>query len=86
MSEPFYMPPPALFGHADAYRLFTNYAAKLEAAGLAGRFPEDAELRHAMIEMLAERYAAEDVAADPDEYLEDALAEALIERDRRSPS
>jgi hypothetical protein len=48
--EPFYFPGPAVFGDEDAYRLFTGFAAKLEAAGLRDRFPRDAELRSVTIE------------------------------------
>jgi hypothetical protein len=40
-SEPFYRPHPDLFDDADAYREFTNFAARLKEAGLAGRFPPD---------------------------------------------
>jgi hypothetical protein len=75
VSEPFYMPTPDLFGHADAYRMFTTYASELEAAGLADRFPPDAELRHITIELLAEREAAENVEEDPS-LIDDAIAEA----------
>ena len=45
-SEPFYTPDPAMFGNRDAFRMFTNYAAELEQAGLADRFPQDAATRH----------------------------------------
>ena len=37
--EPFYFPTPSMFAHADAYAMYTGYAAKLEEAGLASRFP-----------------------------------------------
>jgi hypothetical protein len=76
MAEPFYMPDPDLFGHADAYRQYTRYAAELEEAGLAGRFPDEAELRHIAIELLAERYAVEDLAAGEIYLIDDAIAEA----------
>ncbi len=75
-SEPFYTPSPDLFGHSDAYRLFTGYAAELEKAGLARWFPLDAELRHVAIELLAERrYAVEEVEEEPT-LLDDAIEEA----------
>jgi hypothetical protein len=64
-SEPFYLPPPDLFGHADAYRQYTNYAARLKEAGLASRFPPDTELRHTAIQLLAEGYAVEDLEEEP---------------------
>ena len=60
----FYMPDPELFGHPDAYPLFTGFASKLEEAGLAGRFPLDVELRQIAIELLAERSTVEEVEAD----------------------
>ena len=79
------MPSPSMFGHADAYRMFTGYAARLEEAGPAGRFPPEADLRHIAIELLAERYASEDVAQDPDDYIPDAIDEArvILEERRR---
>lgn len=80
--RPFYMPDPSLFGHADAYRLYTSYAAKLEEAGLADRFPAEAELRHIVIEMLAERHAVEDVEEVP-ESIDEAIIEAENELRRR---
>jgi hypothetical protein len=80
--EPFYMPSPDLFGHTDAYRLFTGYAAELEQAGLAERFPPEAELRHIVIELLAERYAVEDVEEDL-RLIVDAIAEARVILDER---
>lgn len=76
LSEPFYMPDPSLFGHTDAYNLFTKYAARLEAAALTDRFPPEPEVRHIAIELLAERYAAEDVQEEPDSYIPDAVQEA----------
>jgi hypothetical protein len=54
--EPFYMPAPGLFAHRDAYRRYTAYAANLEAAGLAERFPDYGDLRYVLIELLADRY------------------------------
>ena len=42
---PFYMLDRELFGHPDAYPLFTGFASRLEEAGLAARFPMDVELR-----------------------------------------
>jgi hypothetical protein len=73
--ESFYMPDPGLFGHADAYRLYTRYAAELEEAGLASRFPPEAEVRHIAIELLAEREAVESLLEEPD-LIDDAIAEA----------
>jgi hypothetical protein len=64
-SEPFYLPPPDLFGHADAYREYTNYAARLREAGFADRLPPDTELRHTAIELLAGRYTVEDLEEEP---------------------
>jgi hypothetical protein len=83
-SDPFYMPSPDMFGHPDAYRMYTAYAAELEAAGLADRFPKDAEVRHIAIELLAERYAVE-LIADEHDRIDDAIAEArLILEERRN--
>jgi hypothetical protein len=74
-SELFYMPDPALFSNADAYLLYTRYAAELEASGLADRFPLETKVRKVAIEILAERYAVADVAEDS-ALIEDAIAEA----------
>jgi hypothetical protein len=84
--EPFYMPDPDLFGHADAYRLFTRYAAELEEAGLADRFPPEAGLRHIAIELLAERYAVEDIAGGELYLIDEAIAEArqILQQRRNS--
>jgi hypothetical protein len=73
--EPFYTPDPDLFGHPDAFRQDTRYAAELEEAGLASRFPPEAEVRRIVIELLAEREAVEDLVAEPD-LINDAIAEA----------
>lgn len=81
-SEPFYMPDPDLFGHPNAYPMYTGYATKLEEAGLRDLFPPEAELRKIVIELLAERYAVEDVAEDPS-LIEDAIADARDILDRR---
>jgi hypothetical protein len=81
-SEPFYMPSPDMFGHPDAYRMYTGYAAKLEEAGLADRFPPEAELRHIVIELLAEREAVEDVEQDL-RLIDDAIVEARDILDER---
>jgi len=70
------MPTPDLFGNADAYAMYTTYAAALEYYGLADRFPADAELRHVTIELLAERYDVEDVANAELELVEEAIVEA----------
>lgn len=75
-SEPFYTPTPDLFGNADAYAMYTTYAAALEYYGLADRFPSDAELRHMTVELLAERYDVEDVANAELELVEEAIVEA----------
>ena len=84
-TEPFYTPPPALFAHPNAYRLYTSYAAKLKDAGLAERFPVDAEYRHVVIELLAERYAIDAVLKEPN-VIANAVAEArsILEKRRRS--
>jgi hypothetical protein len=74
-SEPFYMPDPNLFGHSDAYHLFTGYASELEEAGLTDRFPPDADLRKIVIELLAERYPVEVVRDDLD-LIEETVHEA----------
>jgi hypothetical protein len=80
----FYLPTPDIFGHPDAYRRYTEYAATLEAAGVSDRFPAVAELRSIALELLADRYAAEDVAENPS-LLDDAVAEArrILEARRR---
>ena len=72
---PFYMPDPELFGHPDAYPLFTGFASRLEEAGLADRFPTDVELREVAIELLAERSTVEEIEADQS-MIEDAITEA----------
>ena len=85
--EPFYFPSPSMFGHPDAYGLFTGYAAKLEEAGLSPRFPSEPEVRHVAIELLAERYPVETVEQEP-ELIEDAIVEArgiLEERREKTP-
>jgi hypothetical protein len=64
-SEPFYLPRPDLFGHEDAYRQFTNFAARLKEAGFADRFPPDTDLRHTAIELLAGRHTVEDLEEEP---------------------
>jgi hypothetical protein len=71
----FYFPDPSLFGHAPAYRKYTQYAADLEEAGLGGYFPNDPEIRNVAIEMLAEREPIELVARDPS-LIAEAVAEA----------
>jgi hypothetical protein len=81
-SEPFYMPDPDLFGHGDAYRLFTSFAAELEEAGLAGRFPAETDVRQLAIGLLAQRYAVEDLKGEPD-LIDDAVAEARLILERR---
>lgn len=90
--ESFYMPDPDLFGKADAYALYTAYATNLEDAGLASQFPAESELRRIAIELLAERYAIEELEKHPS-LIDDAVTEAhgiLDERregkGRRGPS
>jgi hypothetical protein len=84
VEEPFYFPDPQLFGHPDAYSLFTGFATRLEETGLADRFPLDSELRYIAIELLAERSTVEEVEEDPS-MIEDAIAEArgILEERRR---
>ena len=82
VENPFYFPDPDLFGHPDAYPLFTGFAAGLEEAGLAGRFPRETELRHIAIELLAEGSTVEEVMEDPS-MIEDAVAEAQGILDQR---
>jgi hypothetical protein len=84
-SEPFYMPDPDLFGHADAYRAFTGYAARLEEAGLADRFPPEPELRNIVIELLAERKYPMDLLEQAPDIIDDAIEEArdILEEQRR---
>lgn len=82
-SEPFYAPSPDMFGHADAYRLFTGYAAELEKAGLADRFPPEAEVRHIAVELLAERHSIDTVEEEPS-LISEAIGEAhVILQERR---
>jgi hypothetical protein len=84
-SEPFYVPSPEMFGHADAYRMYTTYAAELEQAGLADRFPAEADVQRVTIELLAERHFVEIVKDDPD-LIDEAIAEARrILNERRNP-
>lgn len=73
--DPFYSPDPELFGHPDAYVLFTAFAARLEEGGFAGHFPPETELRHIAIELLAERSTVEEVEENP-RMIADAIAEA----------
>ena len=84
VAGPFYMPDPELFGHPDAYPLFTAFASGLEEAGLAGRFPMDVELRQIAIELLAERSTVEEVEADQS-MIEHAISEAqgILDERRR---
>ena len=82
--DPFYFPDPELFGHPDAYALFTAFAARLEEAGFADHFPPEPELRHIAIELLAERSTVEEVEEDP-RMVADAIAEAqgILDERRR---
>ncbi len=80
---PFYFPTSDMFGHPYAWQMYTGYAGRLVAAGLERSFPSDAEVRNAAIEMLAERYAVEDLADDP-RLIADAIVEAVGWLDARS--
>jgi len=84
-SEAFYLPTSEMLKRdKDAGQMFTTYAARLHDAGLERSFPSDDEVRYVAIELLAERYAVEDVAADP-RLIADAIVEAVeIRRARRS--
>jgi hypothetical protein len=87
--EPFYTPDPALFSNSNAYLLFTRYATELVEAGLADRFPADAELRKVAIELLAERYhpPLEWFTEEP-ELIPEAIEEArmILDRERGQSS
>ena len=74
-SELFYIPEPALFRNEEAFRLYTEFAAGLEAAGLNDRFPRERDVRQTAIEILAERYTVEEVIADLT-LIESAILEA----------
>jgi hypothetical protein len=76
--EPFYFPPPSLFGH-PAFDWYTTFAADLEKAGLRNRFPEDEpEVRYRAIEILAEHEGSVDKIVD-DPYLDRYIAGAIEE-------
>jgi hypothetical protein len=82
VSEPFYFPSPDLFANRFAWEAYTKYAADLEEAGLADRFPLEDDLRFITIELLANRYRIEDVVEQPhliDTAIQDAT-ELLEER------
>ena len=82
--EPFYSPDPDNLGQHDAYFAFTKYAAGLQGAGLERSFPTSPEVRHVAIELLAERYALEELGEDP-RLIADAIVEAVeIRRARRA--
>ena len=84
MVEAFYNPEPGTFGHSDAWRLFTTFAAELERAGLAVHFPTDPTVRDVAVELLAERCTVSDVAEHP-RLIADAIVEAVeIRYARRS--
>jgi hypothetical protein len=78
-AEPFYRPEPGTFGHNDAWRLFTTFAAELERAELAVHFPTDSTVRDVAIELLAERCTVSDVAEHP-RLIADAIVEAIETR------
>ncbi len=82
-SDVFYMPEPALFRNPDAFRHYTNFAAELEAAGLADRFPHETDVRQTAIEILAERCTVEEVAQDAG-LIDDAVLEAHVILDERA--
>ena len=84
MTEPFYLPNPDLFGDPDAYPLFTAFASRLEAAGLANRFPADVELRHIAIELLAEQTTIEEIELEPT-LIDAAIIEARPILENRPP-
>ena len=79
----FYLPDPNGFGHPDAYALFAGFAARLEDAGLAPRFPADDELRQTTIELLAEQTTVEEIEHDPT-IIDAAIIEARSIIDNRS--
>ena len=80
--EPFYLPDADVIGHSDAHRRYAAYAADLEQAGLASRFPAEAQVRHVAIEMLAEQAAIKDVQADTN-LIDDTIAAARAFVDER---
>jgi hypothetical protein len=81
--EPFYAPSADLLGQ-DAWHRFTSYAADLENAGLAQRFPSDPGLRNLAVELLAERSPVGDLIDHP-RLIADAIVEAVeIRYSRRS--
>ena len=82
---PLYMPSPEVFTNPGAFRRYTTFAARLGDLALAERFPVDSELRNVIIELLAERYAPEDVAEDPS-LIARVVPEAseILERRRRT--
>jgi hypothetical protein len=82
VSGPFYTSDPELLGHSGAYRLYTSFAAGPEEAGLVDRFPPDSDLRHIVIELLAERSSVENVVEEP-HRIEDAIVEARSILDSR---
>jgi len=81
-AEPFYHPEPGTFGHNDAWRLFTTFAAELERADLEVHFPTNPTVRDVVIELLAERCAVSDVAEHP-RLIADAIVEAMTILDAR---
>ncbi len=83
-SQSFYLPTSEMLkGDKETWQIYTNYAAALVDAGLERSFPSDAEARYVAIELLAERYAVEDLADDP-RLVADAIVEAVeIRRSRR---
>jgi hypothetical protein len=81
--EPFYLASVDLFG-TDAWHRFASYAADLEKAGLAQRFPSDPGLRNLAVELLAERHPVSDLVDNP-RLIADAIVEAVeIRYSRRS--
>jgi hypothetical protein len=83
--QPFYLPTQEMLTGDDApWRQYNDYAARLVDAGLERSFPSDAEARFVAIELLAERYAVDDLAHDP-RLIADAIVEAVEIRRTRRP-
>jgi hypothetical protein len=80
--EPLHFPDPELFGHGDAYGLYTRYATALDEAGFRDRLPADEEVRNVVIELLAERRCVQDLLDEPG-LLDEAIAEATAKLEQR---
>jgi hypothetical protein len=85
MIKSFYVPEATLReDSADACHRYVEFARDLRMAGLADRFPSDAEVRHNTVEMLAERYRVAELVDQPS-IVADAIVQvvtAICERDR----